>query len=112
MKIYEIFFILTTYPYFNALIDFVLIEVEVPDEGAIITTSSSWNGPVNRQLEYPSIDIGAPNLVSNQVKLSSVCSCLVVFHTYLYHYFFTCTISGVIYKLFVCKWFVSSYCLL
>jgi hypothetical protein len=103
MKIYELFFILTSYPYFNALIDFVLMEVEVLDEGVIITTSSSRNGPVNRQFEYPGVDIGAPDLVSNQVKLSLVCSYLVVFHTYLYRYFFTCTVSDVICKLFVYK---------
>jgi hypothetical protein len=45
IKIYELFFIflsiLTSYPYFNALIEFVLMQVEVPDEGATVTASSS-----------------------------------------------------------------------
>jgi hypothetical protein len=58
---------------------------------------------VSRQLEYHGVDIGAPDLVSNQVIFSSVCSCLVVFRIYLFRYFFTCTISDVICKVFVCK---------
>jgi hypothetical protein len=64
---------LTSYSYLNILIDFVLMQVEVPDDGATVTSSSFQNGVVSHQLEYPAIDIGAPDLVSKQVKLSSVC---------------------------------------
>jgi hypothetical protein len=78
-----------------------LMQVEVPDEGATEIGSSSRNGVVSRQLEYPVVDIGAPDLVSKQVKLSSVCSCLVVFHTSLYRYFFTYIVTDVICNLSV-----------
>ena len=77
------------------------MQVEVLDEGAIVTGSSSRNGLVNRQLEYLAVDISAPNLVSKEVKIFLVCSCLVVFHTSLYRYCFTYIVTNVICKLSV-----------